>query len=78
VSVAHNGEMNGDLMSDPEIVFELAGGGWHPVSIQRDYTGSYGRLLGMGVEGALLLRSRRAGLSADRAPPGRKSRADGR
>jgi hypothetical protein len=34
VSVAHYGELNGDPMRDPEIVFEIAAGQWHPVSIQ--------------------------------------------
>src|SRR5262249_513506 len=41
VSVAHYGEQAGDLMRDPEIVFEVAAGSWHPVSIQQDYVGSY-------------------------------------
>jgi hypothetical protein len=40
VSVAHYGELNGDPMRDPEIVFEVAGGQWHPVSIQQDYLGA--------------------------------------
>ena len=46
VSVAHYGEQNGDLMRDPEIMFEVApdaksGWTWHPVAIQQDYIGSY-------------------------------------
>jgi hypothetical protein len=41
VSVAHYGEQAGDLMRDPEIVFEVAAGQWQPVSIQQDYVGSY-------------------------------------
>jgi hypothetical protein len=41
VSVAHYGEQNGDLMRDPEIVFEVVAGEWQPVSIQQDYVGSY-------------------------------------
>lgn len=41
VSVAHYGEQNGDLMCEPEIVFEVAADEWHPVSIQRDYLGLY-------------------------------------
>jgi hypothetical protein len=41
VSVAHYGEQNGDLMRDPEIVFEVSDGEWQPVSIQQDYVGSY-------------------------------------
>jgi hypothetical protein len=39
--VAHYGEQHGDLMRDPEIVFEVAAGQWQPVSIQQDYIGSY-------------------------------------
>ncbi len=41
VSVAHYGEQNGDLMRDPEVVFFVDARGWHPVSIQQDYMGSY-------------------------------------
>jgi hypothetical protein len=41
VSVAHFGEQRGDLMRDPEIVFEVAAGEWHPVNIQMDYTGNF-------------------------------------
>ncbi len=44
VSVAHCGEQNGDLMSDPEIVFEVAAGECQPASIQMDYLGSYREL----------------------------------
>jgi hypothetical protein len=39
--VAHYGEQNGDLMRDPEIVFEVVADHWQPVSIQQDYVGSY-------------------------------------
>jgi hypothetical protein len=30
VSVAHYGVQNGDPMRDPEIVFEVVAGSWHP------------------------------------------------
>jgi len=39
VSVAHYGEMNGDLMRDPEVVFRLPD--WTPLYIQQDYLGVY-------------------------------------
>ena len=42
VSVAHYFEQNGDMMRDPEIVFEVpARGTWEPVSIQQDPLGSH-------------------------------------
>jgi hypothetical protein len=56
VSVAHYGEMNGDLMRDPEIVFEVAAGSWHPVSIQMDYTGSYREAVSVGEDGEVYVR----------------------
>ncbi len=39
VSVAHYGELNGDAMRDPEVVFRLKD--WKPANIQQDYLGSY-------------------------------------
>ncbi len=39
ISVAHYGEMNGDAMRDPEVVFLLPD--WTPLYIQQDYMGSY-------------------------------------
>ena len=36
-----SGEQIGDPMRDPEIVFEVVAGAWHPVNIQQDYIGSY-------------------------------------
>ena len=36
VSVAHYYEQNGDAMRDPEIVFEVVGDIWYPISIQQD------------------------------------------
>jgi hypothetical protein len=56
VSVAHYGEQSGDAMRDPEIVFELAGGGWHPVSIQQDYLGSYREAVFIGDDGRTFVR----------------------
>ena len=43
VSVAHYGEMNGDLMADPECVYytNTLDGSWVPVSFRNDYVGSY-------------------------------------
>jgi hypothetical protein len=46
VSVAHYG----DLTRDPEVVFEVAAGTWHPVSIQQDYVGSYREAVSVGEE----------------------------
>jgi len=56
VSVAHYGEQNGDLMRDPEIVFEVAAGQWHPVSIQQDYIGSYREAVYVGEDGKVRIR----------------------
>jgi hypothetical protein len=56
VSVAHYGEENGDLMRDPEIVFEVAADGWHPVSIQQDYVGSYREAVSVGEDGRVSIR----------------------
>jgi len=39
ISVAHYGEMNGDAMRDPEVVFRLPD--WTPLFIQQDYMGVY-------------------------------------
>lgn len=42
LSVAHYGEMNGDLMRDPDMVFYRysEGGDWFPVSYRNDYAGT--------------------------------------
>jgi hypothetical protein len=56
VSVAHYGEQNGDLMRDPEIIFEVAEGQWHPVSIQQDYLGSYREAVFVGEDGKVYVR----------------------
>jgi hypothetical protein len=47
ISVAHYCQQNGDLMRDPEMVFEVNGplcwktGNWEPVSFQQDNVGAY-------------------------------------
>lgn len=42
VSVAHYFEQNGDLMADPDMVFEVAAdGSMHPISFQQDSLGVY-------------------------------------
>ena len=56
VSVAHYGEQNGDLMRDPEVVFEVAAGQWQPVSIQQDYLGSYREAVFVGEDGKVYVR----------------------
>jgi hypothetical protein len=56
VSVAHYGEQNGDLMRDPEIVFEVAAGQWQPISITQDYVGSYREEVSVGEDGQVLVR----------------------
>ena len=56
VSVAHYGEKNNDPMRDPEIVFEVAAGQWHPVSIQQDYLGSCREEVFVGEDGKVFVR----------------------
>ncbi len=41
VSVAHYYEQNGDLMRDPEMVFEVSGDVWTPLSFTQDNVGLY-------------------------------------
>ena len=51
VSVAHYGEQNGDLMRDPDMVFDVntsddpaigwESGNWRPVSFRNDYAGLF-------------------------------------
>jgi hypothetical protein len=43
-------------MRDPEIVFELVAGAFHPVSIQQDYIGSYHEAVFTGEDGKLYVR----------------------
>ena len=40
-SLAHYGELNGDLMSDPEMTFGLLDGEFYPLSFRNDYLGFY-------------------------------------
>jgi hypothetical protein len=56
VSVAHYGEQNGDPMRDPEIVFEVVAGSWHPVSIQQDYVGTDWEAVFVGEDGKVYVR----------------------
>ncbi len=56
VRVAHYCEQNSDLMRDPEIVFEVSAGEWHPVSIQQDYVGSYREALFVSEDGKVYVR----------------------
>jgi hypothetical protein len=53
VSVAAYVEKHSDAMRDPEIVFEVVAGGWHPVSIQMDYTGHYREAVFVGGDGRI-------------------------
>ena len=55
VSVAHYSEENGDPMRDPEIVFEVAAGQWHPVSIQHDFVGIYREAVFVGEDGKVFV-----------------------
>jgi len=41
ISLAHIGEQHGDVMHDPEVVFEIGGGTAEPINCRHDYTGSY-------------------------------------
>jgi hypothetical protein len=41
----------------PEIVFEVAAGAWHPVSIQQDYVGSYREAVFAGEDGKVFVRA---------------------
>ena len=54
--MAHYGKRNDDLIRDPEIVFEVAAGQWHPVSIQQDYVGSYREAVFVGEDGKVYIR----------------------
>ena len=57
VAVAHYFEQNGDMMRDPEIVFEVpAGGPWEPISIQQDPLGSYQEAVFRDEAGRLMVR----------------------
>lgn len=60
VSVAHYFEQHGDLMRDPEIVFEVptaaSGQRWLPISIQQDPVGSYREAVYRNEEGRLMVK----------------------
>jgi hypothetical protein len=43
-------------MRDPGIVFEVAVGIWHPVSIQQDYVGSYREAVSIEEDGRVFIR----------------------
>jgi hypothetical protein len=52
VSVAHNGEQNGDLMRDPDLVCEVyPDGQWVPVSFRNDYVGMEQEVYGENAQG---------------------------
>ena len=56
VSVANYADQSGDPMRDPEIVFEVAAGEWHPVSIQQDFVGSYREAVSVAEDGTVFVR----------------------
>src|SRR5260370_35989736 len=68
VSVAHYGEQNGDLMRDPDMVFDVsssedcplgwASGNWRPVSFRNDYTGTLQEAVFVGEKGQVMIRPR--------------------
>jgi hypothetical protein len=41
VALAHTGVQNGDVMHDPEIVFEFHALGAEPISFRNDYVGAH-------------------------------------
>jgi hypothetical protein len=41
VAIAHTGVQNGDVMHDPEIVFEFHALGAEPISFRNDYVGAH-------------------------------------
>ena len=41
VAIAHTGVQNGDVMHDPEVVFEIHALGAEPISFRNDYAGAY-------------------------------------
>jgi hypothetical protein len=64
ISVAHYFEQNGDLMRDPEMVFEVnedgplswKTGNWEPVSFQQDNVGAYQEAVFMNAQGQVMVR----------------------
>lgn len=61
ISVAHYGELNGDLMRDPDVVFNVDAsdhkrfgwrtGNWRPVSFRNDYAGVFREALILNAAG---------------------------
>jgi hypothetical protein len=39
ISICHYRELNGDLMRDPEMIFEKQGDSWIPIYFRNDYLG---------------------------------------
>jgi len=59
VSVAHYYEQNGDLMKDPEMVFEVdTAGTFHPVSFQEDNLGIFHEAVFTNDTGQVMVRPR--------------------
>ena len=50
ISVCHYGEMNGDLMRDPEIVFAVINEEWIPLSFRNDYLGVHNQVMWLFME----------------------------
>jgi hypothetical protein len=59
VSVAHYYEQNGDAMTDPEMVFEIAADEcWHPIMFQNSGLGLYLEAVFQNEKGQVLIRPR--------------------
>jgi hypothetical protein len=56
VSVMHYYEQHGDVMRDPEVVFEVAGDDWAPVSFQQDGLGVYQEAVAVEADGRVRVR----------------------
>jgi hypothetical protein len=67
ISVCHYGEQNGDLMRDPDMVFDVnpsddaqlgwCSGNWRPVSFRNDYVGVYQEAMSVD-DGKVMVRPR--------------------
>jgi hypothetical protein len=57
LSIAHYYLQNGDLMADPELVVEVIGEDWHPVTYQQDNVGLYQQAV-YEEDGKVMLRPR--------------------
>ena len=60
VALAHTGVQNGDVMHDPEIVFEFHALGAEPISFRNDYVGAHNEVYAYDDDG------RRTGVYAKR------------